>query len=484
MPTLYDKYGGTPALKQLVRDFYKLARINPKVGRYFAKLDMEKLIDHQVEFLSFVMGKPVRSYLGNELSDAHKPLKISDEDFDEIAQLLIKSLHAAGLEAGDISLIVGVVSEVRDDIVSRQTPEPAKPKAAIKPGSAVPGTAVKAATRQPPAPATAKSPPLAPVMPMVPVVPAALVMPVVPVVAPEPPATTEAAAPASEAEAAASSTDINKQRKQIAGPIFGGLPKIKMIVRDLYSQVNEQPELRHYFLNVNPEKIIADQENFASYVLRKPDHSYMGTQLQSAALEIQVDAGVFSDIIDCLKDILRAAGLAEKDLPRLSTHIMEILEETRTQSNDNKIGILKPVDVSIDTLSQVYRRNKLETSIKAPDLVYAFASIPGALYPFPFFTQLDTENRTLTLSCQAPAKENASAEEMAELVSEARSYAPIIQFEARMEEPNPLFAAHYKLPYEFGIPSRLLIRIAQQFSKTFTETLVYDTEKILLKIDR
>ena len=255
-----------------------------------------------------------------------------------------------------------------------------------------------------------------------------------------------------------------------------------MIVRDLYSQVNERSDLRHYFLNVTPEKIIADQEHFASYVLRKPDHAYFGPLLQSAELDIQVDAGVFSDIVDCLKNILRDAGVAEKDLPRLSTHIIEIIEETRTQGNDNKIGMLKPVDVSLDTLSKVYRRNKLEASAKGADLIYSFASVPTGLYPFPFFTQLDTTHQTLTLTCQIAAKENVTAEEMGVLVREALKYAPIMHFEARMEEPNPLFVAHYTLPYEYGIPSRLLIKIAQQFSKTYWETLNCDTEKILLKV--
>ena len=87
MPTLYDKYGGTPTMKILVREFYKQARVNPKVGHFFTQLNMEKLIDHQVQFLSFVLGKPARVYEGRELAVAHHPLNISDADFDEIGRL-------------------------------------------------------------------------------------------------------------------------------------------------------------------------------------------------------------------------------------------------------------------------------------------------------------------------------------------------------------------------------------------------------------
>ena len=457
MPTLYDKYGGLPTMNLLVREFYKFARINPKVGRYFSKMDMDRLINHQIQFLSFVMGNSLRTFKGNELLNAHQPLTISSEDFDEMCKLLKKALQSVNITPEDIALIMGIVNELRNSIVSRQNPAAAP---AINTDKATaPAQRPVVHNKITPAAAAPASRTEATLI-----------------------STPESTTVASTLQTTKPATAIKKQHRQFNSAVFGGLPKIKMIVRDLYSQVNERSDLRHYFLNVTPEKIIADQEHFASYVLRKPDHAYFGPLLQSAELDIQVDAGVFSDIVDCLKNILRDAGVAEKDLPRLSTHIIEIIEETRTQGNDNKIGMLKPVDVSLDTLSKIYRRNKLEASIKGADLIYSFASVPTGLYPFPFFTQLDTTHQTLTLTCQIAAKENVTAEEMGVLVREALKYAPIMHFEARMEEPNPLFVAHYTLPYEYGIPSRLLIKIAQQFSKTYWETLNCDTEKILLKV--
>ena len=88
MDTLFDKYGGTETMRGLVREFYMYARASPKVGHFFKKLNMEKLIDHQVQFLSFILGKPARTYGGRELAEAHHPLNISDEDFNEIGRLL------------------------------------------------------------------------------------------------------------------------------------------------------------------------------------------------------------------------------------------------------------------------------------------------------------------------------------------------------------------------------------------------------------
>jgi hemoglobin len=468
MPTLYDKYGGTPTMKILVREFYKQARINPTVRHYFDKLDMEKLIDHQVQFLSVVLGKPARTYTGRELADAHHPLDISDAEFDEIGQILVGTLKTGGVSTDDIALIMGVVLDIRDEIVDRAN-------------QSLP------AAQTPHLPMASKSPVLAATTPT----------PIRPELTKAPQSTqaenstdkassitapTQAVSTPEQTKSDVTPPDFKQQQKATFKPVFGGLPRIKIIVRDLYSQVNDQPDLRHYFLNVTPEKIIADQEHFASYVLRKADHAYLGGFLQSSDLSIQVGAAIFNDVIDILRKILINTGLPEHETPRLITHIMEVIEETRTQCNDNKISVLKPVDVSVEALSRIYQKGKLDTIIKGPDLLYASSPVKGGLCPFPFFTQIDTENHTLTLIAKAAAKESVTSEEMGDLLYEAKKYAPIFNFYQDMNDTMPQFAASYSLPFEFGVPNRLLIRIAQQFSKTFSETFVYDNEKILLKV--
>jgi hypothetical protein len=70
---------------------------------------------------------------------------------------------------------------------------------------------------------------------------------------------------------------------------------------------------------------------------------------------------------------------------------------------------------------------------------------------------------------------------MGYLLNEAKQYAPILNFYADMDD-TPLYVASYSLPFEFGVPNRLLIKIAQQFSKTFSDTFTYDAEEILLKV--
>ncbi len=43
---------------------------------------------HQIEFVSYAMGKPKSDYPDSKLYEGHKNLKISDSQFDKIAVIL------------------------------------------------------------------------------------------------------------------------------------------------------------------------------------------------------------------------------------------------------------------------------------------------------------------------------------------------------------------------------------------------------------
>ena len=61
-----------------------------KFKKYFEfgveNIDMEKLIMHQIEFVSYAMGKPKSDYPDAKLYEGHKNLKINDSQFDKIAE--------------------------------------------------------------------------------------------------------------------------------------------------------------------------------------------------------------------------------------------------------------------------------------------------------------------------------------------------------------------------------------------------------------
>ena len=115
--SLYEKYGGYASLNQVVRNFYDDVVNSPGLAHYFESTDMESLIRHQTAFLSQALGGPVE-YSGRELLHAHAHLRVTDRDFSEVAQLLSENLLDAGVEVGDVDLILGEIAKFQSDIVT------------------------------------------------------------------------------------------------------------------------------------------------------------------------------------------------------------------------------------------------------------------------------------------------------------------------------------------------------------------------------
>ena len=114
--TLFEKYGGFSTVSSIVHSFYKDLQENDKTKHYFENINMEALIDHQTKFISHALGGPAQ-YTGRTLQGAHAGLQISNEDFDEVADVLRDNLEDAGMEDDDVEKVMGIVESVRPMIV-------------------------------------------------------------------------------------------------------------------------------------------------------------------------------------------------------------------------------------------------------------------------------------------------------------------------------------------------------------------------------
>lgn len=117
--TLFDKYGGVPAVTVIVRDFYKRVMRRPNLRRYFVNVSLENLILHQIAFVSMAMGKTPHDYSGRSMKDAHRGIGITSASFELAAELLADALTAGGVEPDDVAAIVATVNTLRADIVER-----------------------------------------------------------------------------------------------------------------------------------------------------------------------------------------------------------------------------------------------------------------------------------------------------------------------------------------------------------------------------
>lgn len=112
---MFDRYN-LQAISIIVDDFYRRILASENLSPYFQGVDMDKLREHQTEFISHVMGGPV-TYTGRSLAKAHSRLSINEKDFLEVAQILEQTLLDNGVLPSDVSEIMKLVGGQKKDIV-------------------------------------------------------------------------------------------------------------------------------------------------------------------------------------------------------------------------------------------------------------------------------------------------------------------------------------------------------------------------------
>jgi len=103
--TVFERVGGFMVARKIVSAFYDNVLDSPLVQHHFAEVSMPRLIDHQTQFISQLLGGPVR--ISDEtLQHAHARLRITPQEFEEIGRLLRKTLEEAGLDSEDIEFVM------------------------------------------------------------------------------------------------------------------------------------------------------------------------------------------------------------------------------------------------------------------------------------------------------------------------------------------------------------------------------------------
>jgi len=105
---------------------------------------------------------------------------------------------------------------------------------------------------------------------------------------------------------------------------YGGFSTVSAIVHSFYSDLRDSPKVKHYFENINMERLIDHQTKFISHALGGPAH-YEGRALLQAHSHLSVNQEDFDEVADILKDNLEDAGMEEEDV----NTVMAIVESVR-----------------------------------------------------------------------------------------------------------------------------------------------------------
>ena len=115
--SIFDQLGGFPTVRKVVMEFYQNVLDEDELASYFAKTNMERLIDHQTKFVSFLLGGPA-TFSDDHLHKVHARLKITDPHFDMILEILADAFEEFEVDDEIINMVAGEYEKRRSLIVT------------------------------------------------------------------------------------------------------------------------------------------------------------------------------------------------------------------------------------------------------------------------------------------------------------------------------------------------------------------------------
>jgi hemoglobin len=113
----FESMGGFARVRLIVSDFYEKVLESERLARFFADVDMRRLIDHQTKFIAAVMGGPA-AFSNEQMARAHMRLGITAIDFEEMASLFRETLEDFGVEPAELERLHAHVLSMRDHVVA------------------------------------------------------------------------------------------------------------------------------------------------------------------------------------------------------------------------------------------------------------------------------------------------------------------------------------------------------------------------------
>lgn len=106
------------SVSRLISTFYGRVLDDPALADYFAGTDMARLIDHQTQFVAYVMGGPA-SFTDEHLARVHAHHGITEAAFEEVVLILRESMEDHGMSETDIGSVIGAVRSKKPFVVTR-----------------------------------------------------------------------------------------------------------------------------------------------------------------------------------------------------------------------------------------------------------------------------------------------------------------------------------------------------------------------------
>jgi hypothetical protein len=109
IPNLYEKYGGSPLLTNVVKEITTGMLTNPSLRRFLAGMSTHQVLAFNVELAALALGHTTSTYSPELPKLSYASLNLTLQAYEEMIGIFRHSLLANGFESRDATIAINVL---------------------------------------------------------------------------------------------------------------------------------------------------------------------------------------------------------------------------------------------------------------------------------------------------------------------------------------------------------------------------------------
>ena len=251
-------------------------------------------------------------------------------------------------------------------------------------------------------------------------------------------------------------------------------PEFEEFLNSFCDAVCDSDMVKHYFFLAKKATVLQDMKKFSSYLTPKTSLDYRRPATATASPDIQLPDKQIGEISQIMLKVFRAKKFPMEDIPQLTHEILEMIDETRSQTNDTSASILYPDEIDSDNVYKFLKKNKIDSEVMPSKALMAEKGLAHKVWIY-----LDHEEKTISVEGKIFIKDIAFDDQIEEIVEKQNDRDSFLKIKLeRNAGAQHLFVRH-ELPFRNGIPVRLFVRYLNRFSRDLDQIYSSDSDDVL-----
>lgn len=247
------------------------------------------------------------------------------------------------------------------------------------------------------------------------------------------------------------------------------------IIHQIYDEICSNDLVKHYLVLAKKNAVLHDLRRYWSYLTPKAAMDYRRPAVPTASVDIQLPETQFAEISQIMARVFRERKINPEHVAQLTHEILELIEESRSQTNDTLASKLEAKEVSVDKLQYFLKRYKIVSDVMPSKAIMAERGLS-----YKVWLNIDLEQQLLHIEGRIAISDAAFDDDIEEVVERQAGVESLVRLKLEADDSGRRrLLARHQLSCANGIPMRLLVRCLRRFSMDLDHVLTADKGGIL-----